>query len=616
MAVLGCIADDFTGASDAASFLVKGGMSVRLYNGIPEHKAQADEAQAIVIALKSRTQETEYAVEDSLKAAAFLLNQGVKQLYFKYCSTFDSTPSGNIGPVADALMELINAPCTILCPALPVNGRTVENGNLLVNGIPLHESHMKNHPLTPMWDSKIAKLMEPQSKYECLNVNAAELKEFCLDSVYKEYQKSGRPIYIIPDYINSNDGETIAEIFGQLPLLTGGSGILEPLAKIWTKKLSSEGNIPTSATTGKALILAGSCSNATLGQIAWYKNQNTPCYKLDPKAMMEGRQTIEDAWTFIKDHTTETESVLVYSSDTPEKVKEYQKMGIEAVASMLEGATAELAVRAVDAGFTRIISAGGETSGAVTKGLGFSSYWMGESVAPGVPIMVPTERSDIRLILKSGNFGQEDFFGRALAMTTNYDPELKSKLDTAVWIAHSLFERGKTSGSSANLSFRHKDHIYISISGSSFGTMKEDDFAVISLDGSILSEKKPSKEWPLHLTLYGKSPDIGAVIHTHSTYSVLWSFVPSSTEHDCIPDHTPYLKMKLGTVGLIPYEKPGSEALFSAFRNEINKSDGYLLKHHGPVVPGKTMMDAFYCLEELEESARIAWELYRAGISQ
>lgn len=616
MTVLGCIADDFTGASDAASFLVKGGMRVKLYNGIPENRAQDDDAQAIIIALKSRTQKTEEAVADSLEAANFLLDQGVKQIYFKYCSTFDSTPSGNIGPVADALMELVDAPCTVLCPALPVNGRTVENGNLMVNGIPLHESHMKNHPLTPMWDCRIANLMKPQSKYSCTELNTNQLKTFSLNSVSKNCKETNKRIYIIPDYIHPEDGEIIASIFGQLPLLTGGSGLLEPLAKIWMEKLSFESMIPKSKTDGKALLLAGSCSKATLRQIAWYQSQNKPCYKLDPKAMMEGHQTVDDAWKFIEEHTTDTETVLVYSSDTPERVKEFQKMGTEKVASLLEGATAELAVRAVKAGYTRIISAGGETSGAVTKGLGFSSYWMGESVAPGVPIMVPAERSDIRLILKSGNFGQEDFFGRALDMTSTYDAELEEKLEAAIWAAHSLFARGKTSGSSANMSFRHNDRIYITASGSCFGTMKKSDFTAISTDGSLLSEKKPSKEWPLHLALFEKSPHIGAVIHTHSTYSVLWSFIPSLQEHDCVPSHTPYLKIKLGTVGLIPYEKPGSEELFRAFRERVNASDGYILKNHGPVVPGKTVMDAFCSLEELEESAHIAWELYRAGLDQ
>lgn len=159
------------------------------------------------------------------------------------------------------------------------------------------------------------------------------------------------------------------------------------------------------------------------------------------------------------------------------------------------------------------------------------------------------------------------------------DLELKEKLEAAVWVAHSLFERGKTTGSSANMSIRHKDLVYISASGSCIGTMSKEDFTAVTMDGTPVFARKPSKEWPLHLALYQKSPDIGAVIHTHSTYSVLWSFMPAASEQDCIPEHTPYLKMKLGTV-----------------------------------VPGKTVMDAFYCLEELEESARIAWELYRAGL--
>lgn len=432
MAVLGCIADDFTGASDAASFLVKGGMSVRLYNGIPVQQTaggpagtepeenggeeEPDETQAIVIALKSRTQETSAAVDDSLKAARFLLGQGVKQIYFKYCSTFDSTATGNIGPVADALMDLMKVPCTLLCPALPVNGRTVEDGKLMVNGVPLHESHMKNHPLTPMWDCRIHKLMEPQSRYGCRNLSLHGLDSQSCTDILKHFQ-SDIPFYIIPDYKSPEDGRTIASVFGQLPLLTGGSGLLEPLARLWTEKLSAQGKIPESGTEGKALLLSGSCSKATLEQIAWYQKQGHPCYQLDPHAMLEGRQTADDAWRFVAENSNDNNAVLVYSSDTPDKVKESQKLGTEKIAAMLEHAAADLASRAVNTGYTRIICAGGETSGAVTKGLGFTSYWMGESVAPGVPIMIPSERPDIRLILKSGNFGQEDFFGRALSMT-------------------------------------------------------------------------------------------------------------------------------------------------------------------------------------------------------
>ena len=186
---------------------------------------------------------------------------------------------------------------------------------------------------------------------------------------------------------------------------------------------------------------------------------------------------------------------------------------------------------------------------------------------------------------------------------------LNQQLHDAAWAAQSLFARGKTAGSSANLSFRVGDIVYITASGTCFGTLREEELVPIRLDGTMLGTRKPSKEWPLHLALYEKSNSIGAVIHTHSIYSVLWSFVDVPDVHDCVPAHTPYLKMKLGTVGFVPYEQPGSEALFSAFRACVGLSDGFLLRQHGPVVPGRNVMDAFYNLEELEESARIAWEL-------
>lgn len=194
------------------------------------------------------------------------------------------------------------------------------------------------------------------------------------------------------------------------------------------------------------------------------------------------------------------------------------------------------------------------------------------------------------------------------------DPVLKQKLTDAVFIGKSLFERNKTAGSSANMSFIHDGTIYISRSGSCFGTLTEDDFAILMPDGSCLSDKKPSKEWPLHLQIYQKKPEVGAVLHTHGTYCVLWSFLPAENERDVIPAHTPYLQMKLGTVGMIPYEKPGSQELFDAFGERVSDSDGYLLKQHGAVVPGKDLMDAFYCLDELEESAKVAWMLREAGI--
>lgn len=196
------------------------------------------------------------------------------------------------------------------------------------------------------------------------------------------------------------------------------------------------------------------------------------------------------------------------------------------------------------------------------------------------------------------------------------DKTLDKKYDHAIWVAHNLFQRGKASGSVANLSFLHENKIYITATGTCFGTLKPDEFAVMDFDGNQDNELKPSKEWPLHLSVYKAKPDTGAVLHVHSTYSVLWSCLPGLDESDCIPDHTPYLKMKLGTVGLIPYEKPGSQELFNVFDKRVNASDGWLLSHHGPVVPGKNIMEAFFALEELEESAHIAWELRNETITR
>lgn len=190
---------------------------------------------------------------------------------------------------------------------------------------------------------------------------------------------------------------------------------------------------------------------------------------------------------------------------------------------------------------------------------------------------------------------------------------MEEKLQQAVWIAHSLFERGKATGSSANMSFRHGNEIYISGSGTSFGTLKESDFSVLSLSGEYISGPKPSKELPLHQMMYEKDDQIQAVIHTHSFYSTLWSCMQHENVTDCIPEYTPYLKMKLGTVGLVPYGKPGSQELFADFKKCIGGSDGFLLANHGPVVGGSDLMNAFYSLEELEESARIAWEFAGKG---
>ncbi len=403
--LFGCVADDFTGASDAASFLQAGGLSTVLYNGIPTHPSTAD-AQAMVIALKTRTQETTTAVADTLAAVDWLYRQGVNRLYIKYCSTFDSTPKGNIGPILDAILEKYHIPYTVLCPALPVNGRTVRQGELFVDGTPLHKSSMRNHPLTPMWDSHIGGLMKPQSKYPCHTTD----RFTDIDKVCKG--ENAPHFYLIPDFEVTDDGAYIAQTFGDLPMLSGGSGLLEPLARYYGANATATPVSP--ATKGKGLLLAGSCSFATRGQIKAFEEQGGRSIYLDAMALLEGRQTVDTLW---QEMQSQEGDVLVYSSSDPEIVSKIQAHGAERVAEQLEQTMAAIAKRGMDAGYSRIIVAGGETSGAVTKGLGFTAYHISQSVAAGVPVMVPIHQPQVRLVLKSGNFGQRDFFTKALWLT-------------------------------------------------------------------------------------------------------------------------------------------------------------------------------------------------------
>ena len=416
--IIGCVGDDFSGSSDAASFFAKEGIKTLLFNGTPTYDIHdSDENIAVVIALKTRTQETTRAVEDTLEAFEWLKRNGADQLFIKYCSTFDSTKEGNIGPIVDSALEKYNVKYTILCPALPVNGRTVINGHLYVNGIPLHETHMKDHPLTPMWDSDISKLMEPQGKYPSLKLNY-ELLELSKETILEAIEDFGHDkehFYVIPDYSEEKHAIKIVDVFGGLQLLTGGSGLMTELSRKYKNSISTKSENMTSLADGKAIVLAGSCSKATLEQIEDFKNRNGKYIKIDPMALMDGSQTKDDIWKYIE--SANEDAVLVYSSDNPESVRAAQKVGSHLVSELLEQTTAYLAKKASENGFSRIIVAGGETSGAVTKILGYDSYLVGDSIAPGVPVMIPLKNNSMRLVLKSGNFGQKDFFIRAINKT-------------------------------------------------------------------------------------------------------------------------------------------------------------------------------------------------------
>lgn len=411
--VLGCVADDFTGASDAASFLQKAGLHPVLVNEVPECIEIPGNTDAVVVALKSRTAPREEAVDETMRAVKWLDHLGAEKFYFKYCSTFDSTREGNIGPVSDAVMEYFHQPYTILCPALPVNGRTVKDGYLYVCGVPLSESPMKDHPLTPMRDSCIKNLMEAQSRYQAVELPEDLMNEQELEKFLKEEEKKAEHFYVIPDYVDDEDGKKIVELFGHMKFLTGGSGILEFLGAY----LSGQKVTPAAAekNDGPGVVFAGSCSVATLGQIREYQSRGHASLKIDPLLLLKGEQTREEIVDFVQAHPDD--EVLVYSSDTAEQIKEIQKMGRDRIAGLIEKTLSGAARSLAEQGYRRIVVAGGETSGAVTKALGYDAFEIGPSVAPGVPVMTPLKNRDMKLVLKSGNFGQKDFFARALAMT-------------------------------------------------------------------------------------------------------------------------------------------------------------------------------------------------------
>lgn len=419
--LLGCIADDFTGASDAASFLVAGGLRTILFNGIPSLENNTlHDVDAVVIALKTRTEETTLAVKESLKAVDWLKSKGAKQIYIKYCSTFDSIPKGNIGPICDSILEKMNIHYTLICPSLPVNKRTVNNGILMVDNVPLAETHMRNHPLTPMWNSYIPELMKEQSKYPCFVLNTNVLQDkFKLDAFINEHIKTQEHFYLIPDYVDDSDAKLIIDRFGDLPLLTGGSGLMMELGKHINTSFKIR-SIYSKGIQSKALILSGSCSLATQSQIKYYLMNDGAGVEINPEKLLSGEQTVDSIWAEVNQKNTD--DVLIYSAGNT-KTDIISKEEHLKRAAILETTLAKLAQIAVKNGYHRIIVAGGETSGAITKALGFNSYFIGESIAPGVPVMIPSHAQNVRLVLKSGNFGQEDFFSQALTLTGGVENE-------------------------------------------------------------------------------------------------------------------------------------------------------------------------------------------------
>jgi len=411
--LLGCIGDDFTGSSDLANTLAKAGMRAVQYTGVPSGPAAAD-VEAGVVALKSRSIDPSEAVRLSLEALAWLQAQGCQQFFFKYCSTFDSTNEGNIGPVADALANALDAHKVIVCPAFPGAGRSVYQGYLFVNDVLLNESGMENHPLTPMKDASLRRLMSAQSKFdvgfvpaEVVFKGAAAIEE----RMEAEHQSGNRMMVV--DAMRDEDLVEIGVAAKGLPLITGGSGIALGLPANFGCESKQ---VAWQAQQGKAAILSGSCSNATRGQIKHHLEKH-PGLKIDLAKVINGEQTPAEVAQWL----IETSGLpMAYSSADPEEVQELQAtFGREASASALEAFFGETAQLLAQQGVARLLIAGGETSGAVVESLKLDTLQIGPEIDPGVPALRASE--DLVIALKSGNFGSVDYFEKAAAILGGAD---------------------------------------------------------------------------------------------------------------------------------------------------------------------------------------------------
>lgn len=415
MTKLGVIADDFTGATDIAGFLALHGIKTVLTNGIPSLTI-AENVESIVVSLKTRSCPKELAVAESLKALQWLQSQGCTQFYFKYCSTFDSTAEGNIGPVTDALMEALATSMTVICPALPVNGRTVYKGYLFVNNDLLNESGMRNHPVTPMLDARVSRLMQRQAEGKVAEIYVDRIDQgpSHIVSALKDAQEQGFK-YAVVDTLEQKHLDFIATAIQSLPLVTGGSGLAASMAQLANKSAEEIAQATAIGTPQKTrgIILSGSCSLTTNIQVEEYK-KIAPSLAFDiEKDLHDSEQYIQDVMIWVNTHISNKLVPMIYATKSPEMVEalraRYPNVDI---GQRVESFFGKISVELVASNVRNFIIAGGETSGVVAQNLGIEAFQIGPQIDPGVP-WVKAVGEEVFLALKSGNFGSEDFFRKA-----------------------------------------------------------------------------------------------------------------------------------------------------------------------------------------------------------
>ena len=412
---LGVIADDFTGATDVASMLVRAGMKTVQVVGVPQ--GSAPEADAVVVALKSRTAPVDEAVRDALAALRWLQKAGARQFYFKVCSTFDSTAQGNIGPVAEALLQALDSDFSIACPAFPENGRTVFRGHLFVGDELLSESSMRHHPLTPMTDANLVRVLQAQSrgKVGLVRHDVVARGAAALRAAFEQLRAAQVRLAVV-DATDNDHLRHIAQACDGLPLLTAGSGVALGLPAVYQARgwLQPDARAAELAEVGgAAAVLSGSCSAATNAQVSHWLDAGRPAWRIDARDLAAGAPAAEQALAWTHERLAQG-PVLIYATAQPQEVRAIQsELGAERAGHLVEQCLARIAQGLVDAGVRRLVVAGGETSGAVVQALGVNQLRIGAPIDLGVP-WTQAEGRPLLLALKSGNFGSVDFFVKAL----------------------------------------------------------------------------------------------------------------------------------------------------------------------------------------------------------
>lgn len=417
--VLGCIADDFTGATDLANNLVRAGMRVVQAIGVPGQALDSD-ADAVVVALKSRTLPVDEAIAQSLAALRWLQAQGARQIYFKYCSTFDSTAQGNIGPVTEALMDALGTDFTIATPAFPDNQRTVFKGHLFVGDVLLNESGMQNHPLTPMTDANLVRVLQTQCrrKVGLIDYRAVAQGEAAIRTRIDQLRAQGVGLAIV-DAISNDDLLRLGAALSGMPLVTGGSGVAIGLpANFGIAPSNAASALP--AATGLQAVVSGSCSLATNRQVLAFIQAGRPALGVDALQIAAGVDVTAQVLAWAAPLLGQG-PVLIYSTVDSNAVKSVQgQLGVEEAGAMVERTLAAIARGLVALGVRQLVLAGGETSGACVQALAITQMKIGSQIDPGVPwCHAQTEaapQEGLHLTLKSGNFGADDFFSKAFAL--------------------------------------------------------------------------------------------------------------------------------------------------------------------------------------------------------